>query len=102
MGKKKLALFFPLCRVKMTKLEKFMQMSESEGDRAKLVQRQVALHNANGSEGNQTHKCSCEALSSGFQWTAMVASLPRPSYQHLAQRKQIAGAIGAKNPLGRL
>lgn len=38
-GKKKLALFFPLCRVKMTKLEKFMQMSESEGDRAKLVQR---------------------------------------------------------------
>lgn len=38
-GEKKLALFSPLCRIKMTKLETFMQMSESEGDRAKLVQR---------------------------------------------------------------
>lgn len=36
---KKLALFSPLCRIKITKLETFMQMSESEGDRAKLVQR---------------------------------------------------------------
>lgn len=43
-----------------------MQMSESEGDRAKLVQRQVALHNANGSEGNQTHEWPCEAVSSGW------------------------------------